>query len=264
MEREEIQLLIISSSIVLFTLLTTVFILFYYFQKKKSEFLLDKIESELIFQSELVKSKIEIKEQTLTNVSRELHDNIGQILSVALMEMNMMLEQKENFSRSQLVETKQLISKSLNEIRILAKLINGDVTIDSNFIDAVSDDLERIQKFKNIKCSLELEGDVVSLNNEHETIIYRILQESISNILKHSQSEVIDLKIKFNNESCTIEISDKGIGFSVDSCKKGSGLLNMKTRAKLIGANLSVASSSQGSKITIQYPIPADNQCKDE
>ena len=89
MEREEIQLLIISSSIVLFTLLTTVFILFYYFQKKKSEFLLDKIESELIFQSELVKSKIEIKEQTLTNVSRELHDNIGQILSVALMEMNM-------------------------------------------------------------------------------------------------------------------------------------------------------------------------------
>jgi signal transduction histidine kinase len=241
-----------------------VFILFYYFQKKKSEFLLDKIESELIFQSELVKSKIEIKEQTLTNVSRDLHDNIGQILSVALMEMNMMLEQKENFSRSQLVETKQLISKSLNEIRILAKLINGDVTIDSNFIDAVSDDLERIQKFKNIKCSLELEGDVVSLNNEHETIIYRILQESISNILKHSQSEVIDLKIKFDKQICTIEISDKGIGFSVDSCKKGSGLLNMKTRAKLIGANLSVASSSQGSKITIQYPIPADNQCKDE
>lgn len=264
MEREEIQLLIISSSIVLFTLLTTVFILFYYFQKKKSEFLLDKIESELIFQSELVKSKIEIKEQTLTNVSRDLHDNIGQILSVALMEMNMMLEQKDNFSRCQLVETKQLISKSLNEIRILAKLINGDVTIDSNFIDAVSDDLERIQKFKNIECSLELEGEVVSLNNEHETIIYRILQESISNILKHSQSEVIDLKIKFNNQICTIEISDKGRGFSVDSCKKGSGLLNMKTRAKLIGANLSIASSPQGSKITIQYPIPADNQCKDE
>ncbi|MFY8069832.1 MAG: sensor histidine kinase, partial [Flavobacterium sp.] len=233
-------------------------------QKKKSEFLLDKIESELIFQSELVKSKIEIKEQTLTNVSRDLHDNIGQILSVALMEMNMMLEQKDNFSRCQLVETKQLISKSLNEIRILAKLINGDVTIDSNFIDAVSDDLERIQKFKNIECSLELEGEVVSLNNEHETIIYRILQESISNILKHSQSEVIDLKIKFNNQICTIEISDKGRGFSVDSCKKGSGLLNMKTRAKLIGANLSIASSSQGSKITIQYPIPAENQCKDE
>lgn len=264
MEREEIQLLIISSSIVLFTLLTTVFILFYYFQKKKSEFLLDKIESELIFQSELVKSKIEIKEQTLTNVSRDLHDNIGQILSVALMEMNMMLEQKDNFSRCQLVETKQLISKSLNEIRILAKLINGDVTIDSNFIDAVSDDLERIQKFKNIECSLELEGEVVSLNNEHETIIYRILQESISNILKHSQSEVIDLKIKFINQICTIEISDKGRGFSVDSCKKGSGLLNMKTRAKLIGANLSIASSPQGSKITIQYPIPAENQCKDE
>lgn len=255
MEREEIQLLIVSSSIVLFTLLTTVFILFYYFQKKKNEFLLDKIELELIFQAELVKAKIEIKEQTLTNVSRELHDNIGQILSVALLEINMMLEQKESFTKVQLIDAKKLILKSLDEIRGLTKLINGDITIESTFIEAVSDDLERIQKFSNIKCTIQIEGEVISLNKEHETIIYRILQETITNILKHSQSEYISVHIKFLNQICTIEILDKGKGFDLTNIKKGSGLLNMKTRAKLIGAKLQIQSSPEGSKITIKYPI---------
>ena len=95
MQREEIQLLIISFSIVVFTLLITLFIIFFFFQKKKSKFLIDKMESELLFQSELTKSKIEIKEQTLTNISRELHDNIGQILSVALLQMNILIENEE-------------------------------------------------------------------------------------------------------------------------------------------------------------------------
>jgi signal transduction histidine kinase len=255
MEREEIQLLIVSSSIVLFTLLTSVFILVYYFQKKKNEFLLDKLELELIFQSELVKAKIEITEQTLSDVSRELHDNIGQILSVALLEINMMLEQKESFTKAQLIDTKKLILKSLDEIRGLTKLIKGDIKLESTFIEAVKDDLERIQKFSNINCSFQIEGEIISLNKEHETIIYRILQESISNILKHSHSEYISVHIKFFNHICTIEILDKGKGFDLTNTKKGSGLFNMKTRAKLIGAKLLINSTPEGTKITIKYPI---------
>jgi len=160
MEREEIQLLIISFSIVLFTLLLTLFTLFYFFQKKKSKFLIDKMHDELLFHSELTKTRIEIKEQTLTTVSKELHDNIGQILSVALMQMNILLEDEKLYTTENMINLKFLVNKSLNEIRMLSKLMNGDIVLQASFIDAVSDDLERIEQLKKVACSLQVKGEV--------------------------------------------------------------------------------------------------------
>jgi len=92
------------------------------------------------------------------------------------------------------------------------------------------------------------------LNKEHETIIYRILQESISNILRHSHSETID--IAFNIKNCRITIADSGKGFDCEKDSKGNGLNNIATRAELIGAAFDIRSElGKGSQITIDYPI---------
>ncbi|CAM3780717.1 sensor histidine kinase [Flavobacterium cucumis] len=255
MQREEIQLLIISFSIVLFTLLLTVFILFFFFQKKKTKFLTDKLEAELRFQSELTKSKIEIKEQTLTNVSRELHDNVGQMLSVVLMQMNFLIEDNNRYSVSELKKIKELVTKSLNEIRLLSKLMNGDIFLNTNFITAISEDLDRIKALKKIKCEIHVSGEVRKINIEHETIIYRILQESISNILRHSCSDSIKINVLFTDVNCRIDIIDTGKGFDLEKYKKGSGLSNIETRADLIGANFMIYSDNKGTIVTIDYPI---------
>jgi len=261
MEREEIQLLIISFSIVLFTLLLTLFILFYFFQKRKSKFLIDKMQDELLFHSELTKAKIEIKEQTLTTVSKELHDNIGQILSVALMQMNILLEDEKLYTTKNLTNIKFLVNKSLNEIRMLSKLMNGGIVLQSGFIDAVSEDLERIGQLKKIACKLIIKGEVVPMNKEHETIIYRILQESIANVLRHSHSETIDIGILFDNKNCRITIADSGKGFDQEKNSRGNGLNNIATRAELIGATFDIYSElGKGSKITIDYPIKLEQE----
>jgi signal transduction histidine kinase len=259
MQREEIQLLIISFSIVVLTLLLTLFVLFFFFQKKKSKFLIDKMEDELFFQSELTKSKIEIKEQTLTNVSRELHDNIGQILSVALMQMNMIIESDEDYSKKDLTNIKELVTKSLNEIRVLSKIMNGDIFVRTNFIDAITEDLDRITQLKKIKCKLNIEGEIQKINKEHETIIYRILQEAISNILRHSHSETITITVLFTKNNCKISVMDTGKGFHYESHAQGSGLINIKTRAKLLGAKLNITSDKKGTCLIIDYPIYTEN-----
>ncbi|WP_310554757.1 histidine kinase [Flavobacterium sp.] len=264
MEREEIQLLIISFSIVLFTLLLTVFILFFFFLKKKSKFLIDKMEAELFFQSELTKSKIEIKEQTLTNVSRELHDNIGQILSVALMQMNIIIESDEEYSKKNLKNIKELVTKSLNEIRLLSKVMNGDIFLNTSFISAISEDLERIKELKKIKCKLNIDGEIQIINKEHETIIYRILQESISNILKHSHSDSIIINILFTEDNCKIDVIDTGKGFDLLKSIKGSGLSNIETRANLIGAHFTIYSEeNKGTVLMIDYPIKTEDYNQD-
>jgi len=259
MEREEIQLLIISFSIVLFTLLLTLFILFIFFQKKKSKFVIEKMQDELLFYSELTKAKIEIKEQTLTTVSKELHDNIGQILSVALMQMNILIENKELYTEESLVNLKFLVNKSLSEIRMLSKLMNGDIVLNSSFIDAVSEDLERIRQLKKIKCELQVNGEIQPINKGHETIIYRILQESISNILRHSHSETIGIDIRFLENNCRIAITDTGNGFDYQNDPRGNGLANIITRAELIGAAFDIQSElGKGSTITIDYPVKSE------
>lgn len=257
MQQKELQLLIISFSIVLFTLLMFVFVLFFFFYKKKSQYILDKLESELIFQSELAKSALEIKEETMNSFSRELHDNVGQLLSVAVMQLNISLDPDRSIDKSQINNVKGLVEKSLNEIRVISKLINGEIQLSGNFTEVVNEDLKRINQLKNIHGELIVKGEPVIIKNEHEIIIYRMIQECISNILKHSHSDKIEVTVDYNNVFCHIEVKDYGKGFDVLKSKlKGFGLNSMMTRAKLINAEFDIKSElNKGSQMIIKYPL---------
>ena len=185
MQPEEIQLLAITLSLVLLTLLIILFVVFFFFQKKKTSFLIEKMESELHFQSELVKTRIEIKDQTLSEISKELHDNIGQILSVAIMQVNMYSSTDKPISKNEFADLREILGKSLDEIRILSRVINRDNFSDLNFIEAIELDFERIRKLKKIECLFSIKGKIPVINKEHELIIYRIFQEAIHNVLRH-------------------------------------------------------------------------------
>lgn len=252
-ESEKLQFFVLISSLIFILLIITVFILFAFFQKQKSKYIIDKMQDNLHFQTELVKSKIEIKEQILSQIGRELHDNIGQILSVALMQMNLILD-KNKVEMIEIENLKDIVTESLNEIRVLSKLSNKENETDFNLVNSIQADLERIQSLKNIKCSLNVNGVMPPINVEHELFLYRVLQEGITNILKHSQSEKIELSIDVFKHKVEINLSDEGLGFCSDY-KKGSGLTNMKYRTKLIGAQMNIDSSKKGTTININYPL---------
>lgn len=260
MDREKTQLLIILLSIVFFTLLVLLFVLFSYFQKKKTQFLIDKMESEIHFQSELIKTRVEIKDQTLTEISKELHDNIGQIISVAIMQVNMYTQKQEPVTKTELEELKGVIAKSLDEIRILSRIINKDNLINTNFIESIKNDFSRIKKLKNITCELHINCEFPKINVEHELIIYRIFQESIHNSLKHSSSKKIVMDINCNEELLTIKLKDFGIGFDSNKNHIGLGLNNIKFRAKLIGGKLTLNSNENGTEIFLKYNLNKQNE----
>ncbi len=254
MQYQELQLLIISLSIVFITLLVLTLSILYYFYKKKSEYLSQKMKSELHFQSELVKTQIEIKDQTLIEISRELHDNIGQIISVGIMQVNLGIEQNQPMPQENLRELKTVLSNCLNEIRILSRVINRENMLNSNLVETISADLERIQNLKKMKCTFIDQTTKPIHNPEHELIIYRIFQESLLNILKHSHSESVFVKTLNNDDGFEMTISDTGKGFDPNHNSKGSGLKNMKYRATLIGAKLSIKSIDQLTTIRLFYP----------
>ncbi|WP_240628248.1 histidine kinase [Flavobacterium anhuiense] len=98
--------------------------------------MVEKMEADLYFQSELVKTRIEIKDQTLSEISKELHDNIGQIISVAIMQLNICISSKD-VQINELKDLKTLLAKSLDELRILSRIINKDNLLQNNFLEAI-------------------------------------------------------------------------------------------------------------------------------
>ncbi|KAF2330858.1 hypothetical protein SAMN06265220_1011131 [Flavobacterium nitrogenifigens] len=259
MERKEIQLLVISLGIVFFTLIVILLVIFFYFLKKKNKFLVEKMEADLYFQSELVKTRIEIKDQTLCEISKELHDNIGQIISVAIMQLNICISSKD-VQMNELKDLKTLLAKSLDELRILSRIINKDNLLQNNFLEAIQQDLERIKKLKKIKFNFNQIGAVPTINKEHELIIYRIFQEALHNSLKHSRSDLFDVHIETTDSLFTLKLKDFGIGYDLEKSNSGIGLNNMKLRAKLIGAELILNSDNTGTSVTIEYPLPLNHE----
>lgn len=260
MDREKVQLLVISLSIVFFTLLIILFALFFYFQKKKTQFLIDKMESEIHFQSELIKTRVEIKNQTLSEISKELHDNIGQIISVAIMQVNLYLKNEEKVTKADLNELKDVLAKSLDEIRILSRIINKDNLINTNFIESIKNDFDRIKKLKNIECVFNHDETFPKINVEHELILYRIFQEAIHNSLKHSLSKKIEIDVTCEKKKLLIRLKDYGIGFDLNKTSKGLGLNNIKFRAKLIGATVSIESNNNGTVLLLEYLLNKKNE----
>ncbi|WP_243754700.1 sensor histidine kinase [Flavobacterium jejuense] len=222
------------------------------------------MESEIHFQSELIKTRVEIKDQTLTEISKELHDNIGQIISVAIMQLNMYSQKEESISKIELDELKSIMAKSLDEIRILSRIINKDNLINTNFIESIQNDFKRIEKLKNITCDLEINCDFPKINVEHELILYRIFQESIHNSLKHSSSKKIEMSIDCKDNFLTIMLKDFGIGFDSSQSHKGLGLNNIKFRAKLIGAKLALNSNEKGTEIFLKYNLNKQDENKEK
>ncbi|TPG45361.1 histidine kinase [Flavobacterium pectinovorum] len=255
MERKEIQLLVISLGIVFLTLLITLLVIFFYFLKKKNNYLVEKMESELYFQSELIKTRLEIKDQTLSEISKELHDNIGQIVSVGIMQLNMYINSGKAVQQNELNDLKEVLAKSLDEIRILSRIINKDNLLQNNFIEAIKQDLERIKKLKKIQYKYTLSGQIPEITQEHDLFIYRIFQEALHNSLKHSHSDLFEVNITTTETLFSLEFNDFGIGYDPLHTNSGIGLNNMKLRAKLIGATLIMKSDTAGTTVTIEYPL---------
>lgn len=255
MEDQEIQMLVAATSLVLLILLITVIILFVFFQKRKLKFILEKKEAEKRYMEEIAKSQIEIQEQALQNMSWELHDNIGQLLSVARMHINILGTQLTPENKVKLDDISEIVGKSLQEIRLLSKTMNTEIIQNMGLVKSVEVELDRFNKLNFLVAKLTVFGDERELDIKEEIILFRIMQEFFSNAIKHSKANTLDVTLTFEADRLLIFAQDDGVGFKEGEIEKGSGLINMKSRAAIINAEFSMKSAkNKGVSLTLAYP----------
>lgn len=232
------------------------------YQKKQFQYQADKIALKTSYEREILESQLAMQNSTLQHVGQELHDNIGQLLIVAGFNLRTLKvkAQKTDFL-GQVEQTDDIIRQALADIRSLTKSLDGEFVNQFGLLESLTHELDRLNKTQQIQAELMVEGESYSLSHEHEIIIFRIVQESLSNTLKHAEARNIRVQLAFQPSRLIMGIEDDGNGFDLAEVMSrklsgsGAGLKNMQRRAGLIGGTCDFHPSvGQGTKTTITIP----------
>jgi two-component system, NarL family, sensor kinase len=253
------EVVVLSFFISFFLSSITILLLFLY--KKRQIQNKNKIEIlHLQFQADVLKSNLEIQEETLHFIAREIHDNISLSLTLSKLYLNCIINAENDNNEPLISSAVDLISKSLYDLNNLSKSIDGEMIKKNGLLFSIENEVENIKKINKFKIEFDVFGEYNYLKPEIELLIFRIIQESLKNSITHSCAENIKIKMIFNDKIISIEISDDGKGFStiVNEDKKtlSTGISSMKKRAALINSRFSIFSEiGKGTKINLEIPI---------
>jgi signal transduction histidine kinase len=238
--------MVVFSSAALFAFVTLFIIYFVVLYRNKQ--LKNKQEQEELeanFRQELLKTQLEVQEQTLNYVSTEIHDNITQVLSFVKLTLGNIAGGVEEEKKGKVLETRELVAQSITDLRDLSKSLSFEHIASQGLIRTIEKEVERINKSGLIEVSLGQEGNSYSLGEQRELVLFRIFQESLNNTLKHAGARHLKIMLHYNANLFILTLEDDGSGFPAEALenKSGSGLRNIENRAAMIGGTATIDSS---------------------
>lgn len=229
----------------------------FWYYKKNKEHAAKTLLLKQTFEHNLLQSRLETQEQTFNTISQEIHDSVGQLLSLAKVQLSI-AEQKEEIDKPLIADIKNNISQGLSDLRDIAKGLNSDRLQRLSLPQLIDEELQRLQRSGALQCRLNTRGNEQPINEQKKTIVFRIAQECLQNIIKHANATQIITGIFYKEKNIEMEISDNGNGFIASqetAITTGLGLNNIKTRTALIGGSVAINSMPEtGTTITLHIP----------
>ena len=253
--------IIVATILILGLVVCTILILFLY-QKKQVSFLQSLEALKLDHEKNILKTQLEIQEQTFQNISREIHDNIGLSLTLAKLNLNMLDLERVERAGELVMSSIELIGKSISDLSDISKCLNSEAICKQGLLNALQLEVDRLKKLNRFTIDFEIVGSPIYFDSQKELVLYRIAQEALNNIIKHSEARNICMNVAFNSHEIQLCIKDNGKGFKYDECAKKSeetmnaGLANMKIRSALINGNMNIQTGpGKGTTIVVTAPI---------
>lgn len=246
----EVVIAVLFGSLILALIGVFMFVMVIVYQKRKIKNIREQQRLITEYEQGVLKAKVEMREETLKYVGQELHDNVGQVLSL----IKLYLSRPEMRQKADIT---QLIDQAILDIRSLSQDLNINRVEQYSLNDFIEQELKKVHKSGLVKTSFESAGACEPLNIQHRLMISRIFQECINNILKHAEAKHIFVKLLTEEDGCILYVVDDGVGFDTTATRRGSGLTNMYDRVKLIGGNIGIT-SSLGTGTEVKLRIPQD------
>jgi PAS domain S-box-containing protein len=205
---------------------------------------------------QLTSAAIAAQEIERSNIGKELHDNLGQKLSVAKMYLQL---GKKSFNKrsSSITKSLALVSEVINDIRKISKVLVVPPTNIIGVFDNISNLLKDLSAVQGIKIKFHEPGIVEKdISDDQQLAIFRIVQEHLNNILRHSKATIATISIKSKGGDLVMAISDNGKGCNLSKHNTGVGILNIRSRAAVLGGEISIRSRpGKGYKLKVKLPI---------
>ncbi|VXB83682.1 Two-component sensor histidine kinase [Flavobacterium sp. 9AF] len=240
---------------ILFLLGIIVFIKQYKEKKKEHENKLFLQQKE--HEQELLTTQLEIQTQTMQYIGREIHDNIGQKLTLAsLYTQQLAYENKAPQITENIENISTIINDSLSELRQLSKSLTDNNIEQNSILDLLKAECKKINELKKCEVHFSYQESIDIPSYQSKSILLRITQEFIQNSIKHSKCKNITITLEKNGSYVQLTLNDDGTGFDISQKSNGIGLLNMKKRTEMIGGAYTLDSiENLGTKLTIQIPF---------
>lgn len=258
---QPIVAIIVAGSAIVMILAGFIISFFFVHSKKKIVYRLELNQMKTKYENELLLSKLEIQEQTLKNISEEIHDNIGQVLSLAKLHLATMDTNNTASLEEKIQDSKYLVAKAIQDLRNLSHSMNTDYINETGLHGALEYELDLIRKSGLYETFFSIEGTPQKSDKQKELILFRIVQEVLNNIIKHSKAKKINLLISYHKDQIEMIIADDGEGFDLTPVQQnensnfGLGIKNMHNRARLINAIFQIQSTlGKGTIVTITIP----------
>jgi len=204
-----------------------------------------RIEKESM-RSRILEARLEEQEYSMNKISEEIHDNIGQVLGLAQMNMYSIAGLARNEKEENLIKgTNSAIGKVISDLQNISHTLNGDYIKRLGLLNVLRKESDYINLSKNIQCSLTITGEPVAIDAEKEVLIYRIVQELIHNAVKHSGTKLLTIEINYEPDVFSLTVTDNGKGFDTGKIfsSQGIGFENMYHRTALLNGKLDVRSA---------------------
>lgn len=223
------------------------------------------VKAEEAKRKEFSRQLIESQEKERKRISSELHDSLGQNLLIIknMLDINIAQAPPKKEILGQMKEISEIASRSIEETRTIASNLHPYQLNRMGLVKAINAMIRSIEQSSTLRVSHHIETITTPISKEIEAHLYRIVQESINNVVKHSGATALSLVLKNNPNEIQISIMDDGNGFDISSIEQtsvvspigGLGLFSLKERARIIGAVLNIHSTS-GKGTTVEVILP--------
>jgi signal transduction histidine kinase len=203
-----------------------------------------RIQREVAYEKELRAVENEVQEQTLTNVSRELHDNIGQMLT--FMHLQIERQKQENpDAKSSVKPLEETLASTIQQVKLLGRSLNTDMLEENGLLMSIEQEVTRLQMIKSVAINWENDNVEPILKKDQRLMAFRMFQEILNNAFKHSGAKKISISLS-GNKVFMLTIADDGKGFDLNKKMEessGMGLRNITKRAAMAGFKSEIVAS---------------------
>ncbi len=255
MDKAEITIFIVIANLVLLAFLSAAVVFIFQFRKKKLTHIMEKEKLHEQHSQELLSTQLEMQTQTMQHIGREIHDNVGQKLTLAsLYTQQLAYENKAPHINDKIESIGSIINESLAELRQLSKSLTDDTINDNTINVLLQQECDNVNNLK--KCTVVFSNNKKNIVLPYQTksILVRIVQEFLQNSLKHAHCKNIHIALNENDNLLHLLLQDDGKGFDTNAvAHKGIGLSNIKKRAEIIGGKFTLESEpDKGTKLSIE------------